>query len=325
MNINTYTVFGSGAWGTALANTIALNYGKVTLYSRNISQSYDINHYNQNNLYLPGILLSDNIFATSILKEAAKSNIWLIVIPCKNLREFLKNLRSLDYRDKTIIICSKGLEYNSLKFPSEIIEEELPGVKIGILSGPNFAIEVAKSIPSASVLALKNLEYAHEIGQEIGSKLFHLNITTDLAGVAVGGATKNIIALACGLARGMKFGDNTIANFITMGLEEITRFALSKGGSIETLNGLAGLGDLVLSCTSNNSRNFKFGFELGQGYKIEELLKNNITVEGYYSTKAIYELSLRCNLHMPITSCMYNILYQGLEAEEAIDLLLLKY
>jgi glycerol-3-phosphate dehydrogenase (NAD(P)+) len=270
---------------------------------------------------LPDIKLSEKIFATSDLNEATKANIWFIVIPCQNLRSFLKILSAYDYKGKTIVICSKGIEYTTLKFPSEILKEELPDSIVGLLSGPNFATEVAKSIHTASVLALSDFKHASQVVRDITGKSFHLYITSDLRGVEIGGATKNIIALCCGMVRGIGLGENTIASLISLGLAEISKFAITLGARAETLYGIAGLGDLILSCTSQNSRNFKFGFELGKGLKLEGLLKEQSTVEGYYSTKALYKLACELNIEMPLIKCINQILYENAPISTAINLL----
>jgi glycerol-3-phosphate dehydrogenase (NAD(P)+) len=315
-------VIGAGTWGTALSILAARNNHAVRLWAREEQVAWAIRGVRKNPLYLTEFEIPDNVAPTTQLEQAlAEAEYCLIVVPSHAMRSMAERMR--DHLDPdTILICaSKGIENGSLMRMSEVVAEALSpkfDPHFVALSGPSFAREVALGDPTAIVAASRSIEWARQVQIDFSSHAFRIYTNSDVAGVELGGAVKNVVAIAAGVVRGLGFGHNSVAAIITRGLAEMTRLALTQGARVETLAGLAGLGDLVLTCTGELSRNRHVGFELGKGRKLQDILADMIEVaEGVKTTKAVYELSRRLNIEMPITSSIYALLYEDKPALEA--------
>lgn len=316
-------IIGAGAWGTALA-TVARRAGHdviIWAFERHVAES--INTDRENPLYLPGHRLELGIEATTTLTDAVAAKEVLLVVPAQHLRKTIEPLRSLLPITTPLIVCSKGIEQGSLLLMSEVVSELFPENPTMVLSGPTFAAEAAAGLPTAITLAGTDIHAAQEVGQSIGSERFRPYSSDDVIGTQIGGAVKNVLAIACGIADGRQFGDNASAALITRGLLELTRLCIAKGGRPETMMGLTGLGDLVLTCTSKQSRNYSLGIALGQGNELAEILKNRQTVaEGIYTASAAAGLAKKLSIEMPITRAVDAILNRGVSIERLIDDLL---
>lgn len=250
------------------------------------------------------------IQATEDLKKVLEfSRYVFLALPVQVIREVLQGS---DMGDRVFISASKGLEVGTQKRVSEVLRELKPSVEVLCLSGPSFASEVSRGLPTALVLAGNNLEEMERIRKCISSETFRVYLSTDLVGVELGGALKNVIAIACGISDGLGFGENARASLITRGLAEMVRVGVELGAKKETFYGLSGVGDLFLTASSSQSRNRTFGFLLGQGLSVEEALRKlNQTVEGIHTARAVYELSKRRNLHTPLSSAVYRVVAEG--------------
>ncbi|MBO4521003.1 MAG: NAD(P)-dependent glycerol-3-phosphate dehydrogenase [Alphaproteobacteria bacterium] len=311
------SVLGAGAWGTALANIAANNGKKVTLWVREKELIEDIRAKRRNTLFLPDIELNGNIEATNSLEQAvANTEAVLMVIPAQFLRATCRTLRSFFPKGLPAVICAKGIEQGSGALLSEMLAEELPQAEIAVLSGPTFAEEAAQGKPTALTLACKNETIGKELVETLGTPTFRPYYSPDLISVQVGGAVKNVMAIAAGIIAGKKAGDNARAALITRGLAEISRLAVALGGQAQTLMGLSGLGDLVLTANSSQSRNFSVGFDLGRGLSLSEILSGKSTVaEGVFTAKAVLERAAKVNVEMPICEGLMKIL----NAEASVD------
>ena len=316
-------VIGAGSWGTTLANLLAKK-GFITalwVYEEELIPS--IATKKENHLYLPGIELDGNIVPTGSLQEACHNkDIILNVTPSQIVRQVLQQIRDYLSPQTILISASKGIENTTLLTMSAVIREVLSfndGSRIAVLSGPSFALEVSREIPTAVTIASENQERAQQLQRVFSTPYFRVYTNSDVVGVELGGSLKNVIALAAGISDGLRFGYNTRAALITRGLAEISRLALKMGASPLTLSGLSGLGDLVLTCTGELSRNRTVGIKLGEGLKLDQILKDmKMVAEGIKTTRSTYDLSRKLNVPMPITEQIYNILYQDKDPKEAV-------
>ena len=323
MTISYIGIIGAGAWGTALAQSIYQAGCGAVLWSFETGVAETINKTNENTAYLPGIKLNAGIRATAVLEEAAAADAVFLVMPAQFLRNVTTELSNYLSRDIPIVICAKGIEQNSAALMSEIVDDTLPGRPIAVLSGPTFAAEVAKGFPTAITLATHNNNLGTELIQAIGTQKLRPYLSTDLIGSEIGGAVKNVIAIACGIADGHGFGDNARAALITRGLAEMTRLCVAKGGRPETMMGLSGLGDLTLTCSSSQSRNYSLGTALGRGEALEKVLKSRKSIaEGVTSATAISTLAKRLGIEMPITQSVAAIVNGTVTVDDAIKNLL---
>jgi glycerol-3-phosphate dehydrogenase (NAD(P)+) len=318
------TVIGAGSWGTALSMVAARNHHDVMLWAREPQVVEGILHTGRNPFYLTEFVLSRNITPTGSIEQALEgAEIVLIVVPSHAMRRLLEKLRGLLSDNAIIVSATKGVENGTQLRMSEVIRDVLgPAVssRVVALSGPSFSYEVAKEDPTAVVAAGRDSRAMELIQKELSSNSFRVYTNDDVVGVELGGAVKNIVAIASGVVRGLGFGTNSVAAIITRGLAEITRLALVQGARAETMAGLAGLGDLVLTCTGELSRNRRVGVELGKGRRLSAVLSEMREVaEGVKTTQAVYEMSLRLNVEMPITSSVYALLYRDKPALEAAD------
>ncbi len=321
---NRVAVIGAGSWGTALAMVAARNQLNVTLWAREPEVARQIERTRRNPYYLSDFELPEKIRATTAVEEAIKGAAFaLLVVPSHAMREMATQLVAHLSSETVLVNAAKGVENSTLMRMEEVVADvfstrfEPPYVT---LSGPSFALEVAKGDPTAIVAASRNRESSEMIQRSLSSASFRVYTNTDVAGVELGGAVKNVVAIAAGVVRGLGFGTNAVAAIITRGLAEMTRLALAQGARAETMAGLAGLGDLVLTCTGELSRNRHVGVELGRGRKLGEILGEMREVaEGVKTTSSIYELGNRLGIELPITASIYALLYQDKPANEAAN------
>src|SRR3989344_3426103 len=318
-------VIGAGSWGTTLAILLAEKGHGVKLWARREELANSIGSLKENKQYLPGIKIPNNLIADSSLKNAIDGSDMIInVIPSEYVRETLRQIKPY-FNGQIIVSATKGIEHSTGKRMSQVMEDELGSdAKIAVLSGPNHAEEVSKKMPTASVVASKNKKTANIVAGAFAnpmSKMYQLN---DVAGVEICGALKNISAIATGVCDGLGFGDNAKASIITLGLTEMNNFGRHFGAKRGTVYGLAGVGDLIASCTSKHSRNRFVGEQLARGKSMQEIKKemHGMVAEGIPTTKAVYEYSSKHNIEMPLTKQAYEVLFRGKNIKQAMaDLL----
>jgi glycerol-3-phosphate dehydrogenase (NAD(P)+) len=316
-------IIGGGAWGTALG-VVAKQAGReVVICSRNEQVVKDINQHQVNSVYLKDIKLPSNLRATSNINDALNNDLLIITTPSQYFRTTCKQIRDSNKPPTPIIICTKGIEQNTNMLMSEIVKEILPTHSVAILSGPNFAHEVAKGLPTGATIASTNQELAEKINLALSSFYFRLYYSDDILSTQIVGAMKNVLAIGCGIVIGKQLGENAKAVIITRGLAEIGRLCVAKGGKIETLLSLAGIGDVVLTCSSPTSRNTSFGLSLCQGKTLHDIMAtNNTTVEGALTTKSVIELAEKLAVDLPICTAIYKVLYEQQNIDAAIKELL---
>ena len=315
-------IIGSGSWGVALAVHLTKIGHKVRLWSFSEEEANLINNERKCK-FLPKVTLPEGIECSTNYKEVIEnSEILLHVTPSKFTRSTVKEYKQY-VTNQPIIICSKGFEKETLLPLDEVIEQEMPNAKIGVLSGPSHAEEVSIGIPTLMVVASKHDDILFDIQDSFMSPEFRIYTSRDIRGVEIGGAFKNIIAFCAGVAAGLGLGDNSFAALITRGLGEISRLGVKLGGEKDTLYGLSGLGDLIVTCLSEHSRNRRAGKLIGQGKTIEETKKEvGMVIESIDNIEAAYELSKIHNVEMPIVEGVYDILYHGLDPKEAVTMLM---
>ncbi len=326
MSVQSIGVIGAGAWGTALA-TAARRAGRhVTIWARDPDLAARLNREHANPDYLPSIALDPAIGATGDLAEAVNSDALLLAVPAQHLRWIGGKLAPLVFagtQGLPLVICAKGMEQGSGALMSEVLAEVLPGRRLAVLSGPSFAAEVARGLPCAITLAAEHGETATELAAALGSETFRPYRSQDLIGAQIGGAVKNVMAIACGIVAGRALGDNARAALIARGLAEIMRLGAALGARRETLMGLSGLGDLTLTCTSPQSRNYALGAALGGGESLDGLMAGRRTVaEGVFSASAVVRRAGRHGIEMPIAQAVDDILNRGADIEDSIRALL---
>ncbi|PKP94378.1 MAG: glycerol-3-phosphate dehydrogenase [Alphaproteobacteria bacterium HGW-Alphaproteobacteria-16] len=312
-------VLGGGAWGTALAQVAARNDQPVTLWAREVDVVTSINADYQNSQFLPGVPLSASIRATSDLSDLDDCDALLVVVPAQFLRSVLAQLPA---GDRPLILCAKGIEAGTQKLVAEIARELHPDAPVAVLSGPTFAHEVAQGLPTAVTLACEDDGLREALAERLAGPAFRTYGSADVTGAEIGGAVKNVLAIACGVVEGAGLGLNARAALIARGFAEMTRFGVARGGRPETLAGLSGLGDLVLTCSSTNSRNFSLGVGLGQGKSAADLLADRRTVaEGAATAPVLHEAAKAAGVDMPVTQAVCALL-EGTPVREVIDALL---
>jgi glycerol-3-phosphate dehydrogenase (NAD(P)+) len=309
-------VLGAGAWGTVLAWLLAKNQHEVSLWARREDQAKTLQQTRLNPEYVPHLTLPETITVTSDLARSCTNvEAALVVVPSKGLREVLENLPDVP----TLISCSKGLEFKSFKRLSEVIKEYKPQSIVAALSGPNLALEIAQGKPAAATIASEQLELAKTAQGWLNQNIFRVYSSDDLIGLEIAGSLKNVIALAAGICDGLGLGDNAKATLITRGLGEIVKVGTHLGGDIKTFYGLSGLGDLVATCSSGQSRNHTAGERLARGATLEDLQTSGLTAEGISTTKAVHDLALQEGLELPICSEIYRVIYENKNPLEAIS------
>jgi len=318
--IQNISVIGAGAWGTALAQTLASTDKQVTLWTRAKSHADEINSYNENKKYLEGFSLNHNIKATSETKTALQNNVLLMVTPTQTYRYTLKSFGERLTNDHILILCSKGVEHGTASLLSEITEQEKPNLRYAILSGPNFAIDVVAGKPAGTTLACKDMKLSEALQNLIAAPYFRPYITDDVIGTQIAGAIKNVIAIACGIANGMNMGDSARASLVTRGLAEIARLGEAMGAQKETFLGMCGIGDMMLTCSSETSRNFSLGVALGHGNTLQDILKSRKTVtEGVHTAQSAMLLSERYNVDMPICDSINQCLNHDMPLKDVLE------
>lgn len=311
------TVLGSGGWGMALAISAFNNRNQVTLWSPFEDEVKMLREKRTNEKLLRGIFLPEGIKITTDMSVVVGSTITIIATPSTAVRSVANKLSR--YEDIGIVVnVSKGFEAESLKFLSDVIKEELPEVAVVSLSGPSHAEEVARNIPTSIVAASKSLPAAQAVQDIMSSDSLRIYTSTDLKGAELGGALKNVIAIAAGFCDGLGLGDNTKAALITRGLAEMTRLGVCMGAKEYTFAGLTGIGDLVVTCTSRHSRNNRFGYKVGSGTSVETALKEVGTVEGYYAAAIANALSQKYKIELPIINECYSVLYENRNVSEVV-------
>jgi glycerol-3-phosphate dehydrogenase (NAD(P)+) len=323
--MNKIAVIGTGAWGTALSLSCLHAERDVTLYARHADFAHELQTTRYNRRYLPNIELPDSLRITADWASLNEADLVLLVTPAQKTQELSEKLRQSSLKPSTpIVICAKGIDLTHLHLLSETVRMILPN-PLAVLSGPSFARDVAQNLPSAVIVAANSLALAMEISQSLRHPHFRCYASTDMIGCQIGGALKNVLAIACGVVRGRNLGDNASAALMTRGLAEMRRFGLALGGATDTFLGLAGVGDLILTGSSQQSRNFTLGFLLGQGQSLEDILNQRHSVtEGVATSAAVHQLSQKYNLHMPICQGIYQLLHQKNSVDAIIEQILSK-
>jgi glycerol-3-phosphate dehydrogenase (NAD(P)+) len=312
-------VVGAGAWGTALAQVAARAGLKVSIQAREPEVVEAINDRRENSVFLPGIAIEPQVTAVTDMAGLADCDLILAVPPAQHLRSAMAALKPHLKAGAPVVLCSKGVEQGTLKLMTEVAAEALPGVAIAVLSGPSFAAEVARGLPAAATLACEDEALGISIAEAIAIPTFRPYWAADVIGAEAGGAVKNVLAIACGISEGKGLGRNAHAALITRGFAELTRLALAAGGKAETVAGLCGLGDLVLTCSSSQSRNMSVGLALGGGQTLEQALAGKVSVaEGVASAPAVRALARKLGVETPICEAVAAILAGEVDVDSAI-------
>ena len=295
-------IIGGGAWGTALAQVASAGGEETLLWALEGEVVRSINGRRENSAFLPGVELNPTIRATADLAELDASDAWLVVTPAQNMRGVLEQAANCR---KPLVLCAKGIEERSGELLHQVASQACPGARIAVLSGPTFADEVARGLPTALTLAAEDLELAEKLRDRLARPAFRIYVSDDVVGAEIGGALKNVLAIACGVVEGKELGQNARAALIGRGFAEMTRFGLACGAKRETLAGLSGLGDLVLTCSSTSSRNYSLGKGIGQGRPVAELMANRKTVaEGAFTAPVLARLARGKGIDMPIVEAV---------------------
>ncbi|MBV8682121.1 MAG: NAD(P)-dependent glycerol-3-phosphate dehydrogenase [Caulobacteraceae bacterium] len=312
-------VIGAGAWGTALAQTCARAGLEVVLWAREPEVARDVEENRENRIFLPGVSLDPAIRATTDPADLGEVDLVFAVPPAQHLRVTLSAFAGRLPAGAPVVLCAKGIEQGTLMLMTQVLAQALPGATPAVLSGPSFAADVARGLPTAVTLAAEDEALASEIAQAIATPVFRPYVATDMIGAEAGGAVKNVLAIACGVAEGRGLGASARAALITRGFAELTRLAVALGGAPETVAGLCGLGDLVLTCSSPQSRNMSLGAALGRGERLEDVLAGRLSVaEGVASAPAVTGLASRLGVETPICEAVRAILAGESEIDPAI-------
>ena len=316
-------VVGAGSWGTALANLLAGKGYPIDWWVFEADVCEQIRAYRENRIFLPGVKLSRNLEATNDLAAVVRDkDVVLIVVPSHVMRSVAESVAPHLLPTAIVVSASKGIENETLLTMSEVLKEALEGFqddRFSVLSGPSFAREVVQNLPTVVTAASRNLDCARSVQHIFATPFFRVYTHDDVIGVELGGSIKNVIAIAAGMIDGLGMGLNTRAALITRGMTEIRRLGVALGANPRTFTGLAGMGDLVLTCTGSISRNHTVGFKIGQGMTLEEVLRDmRMVAEGIKTARSVYNLSLRSGVEMPISQAIYQILYEGLSPKDAV-------
>jgi glycerol-3-phosphate dehydrogenase (NAD(P)+) len=323
MRLQRWGILGAGAWGTALA-VAALRAGReARLWTHRPEVAALIAARHENPDYLPGIALDPRIEASADLASVADRDALLLAVPAQHLREVTRSLAPFWRRDRPVVVCAKGIEQSSGLTMTALLAQTLPGCPVAVLSGPTFAGEVAADLPSAATVAAADSGLGQAVVEALAAPRFRLYGSSDVTGVELGGAIKNVLAIACGIVIGRKLGDNGRAALIARGLAELIRFAVPRGARPETLMGLSGLGDLVLTCSGRQSRNLSLGIALGEGRSLADYQTGRRSVaEGVWTASALRSQAEAAGIDMPIAAAVDDILNRNAAIETAIDALL---
>ncbi|MEM8744782.1 MAG: NAD(P)H-dependent glycerol-3-phosphate dehydrogenase [Pseudomonadota bacterium] len=323
MTIQTIGIVGAGAWGTALAQAVIKSGRDALLWAHEAETVDDINTAHENRTFLPGIALSAELKATADISEVAGQDALLMVVPAQHMRTIAGQLGGSLPDGRPVIICSKGIEQGSGKMMSAVLSETLPRAALAVLSGPSFAAEVARGLPVALTLACEDENLGQSLAHAIGHATFRPYWSQDVIGAQIGGSIKNVLAIAAGIVMGKKLGSNAHAALTTRGYAEMVRFGAALGARAETLTGLSGLGDLILTCGSPQSRNMSLGIALGEGKTLEEVLGARKSVsEGVYTASAVAEIAKDKDLDLPICAAVHAVVSGAVGVDRAIEELL---
>jgi glycerol-3-phosphate dehydrogenase (NAD(P)+) len=323
MKLQSLGIIGAGAWGTALAITAHRAGRDVRLWAHERETVATINDTHRNEVFLPGIALDPAIEATSSIDEIAKCDMLLMVTPAQHLRGIASDLAPHIRQGQPLVLCSKGIERASGKLMSQVAADLLPAAEIAVLSGPSFAAEVAADLPTAVALAVTDETRGSALSHALSDARFRCYWSGDIIGAEIGGAVKNVYAIAAGIVVGKGLGASAHAALVTRGFAEMARFGVALGGRLETMTGLSGLGDLVLTCGSPLSRNMSLGIALGQGQSVEEVLKGRLTVtEGVPTASAMVEMAAARKIDMPIATAVHSVISGSATVDAAIEALL---
>jgi len=314
-------IAGAGAWGTALANAAAIAGKDVILWMRSSGQAAELAATSANERFLPGVRLLDRIVPTADLSRLASCCAVLLVTPAQTTRTMTAALSAVLPNETPLVLCAKGIERDTGAFLCDVVEEVRPGAPVAVLSGPSFAHDVARGLPTAVTLACRDAALAEDLAAALSGPTLRVYHHTDVRGVEIGGAAKNVLAIACGAVVGRGLGESAKAALIARGFAELLRFARAYGGQAETLMGLSGLGDLVLTCSSAQSRNFSFGLHLGQGASMQAASGGKL-VEGAATAGALVALAKAKHVDMPIAEAVERILSGAWTLDEAVDALM---
>lgn len=319
-------VIGAGSWGTALSILLYENGNSVTLWSHRESEAEQIRQTRRHESKLPGVAIPEGIRVTSDLSSAVQGKQMLVlVVPSNCVRETAGKMCPFVEAGTVVVCASKGIEEDTLDTMTDIVGEEIPQADAAVLSGPSHAEEVARGLPTTCVIGARTEKTARMLQKLFMSRCFRVYISSDMLGIELGGALKNVIALAAGIADGMGYGDNAKAALITRGMAEIGRLGIKMGGRFETFSGLTGIGDLIVTCASMHSRNRRAGILLGKGYTMEEAMREvNMVVEGVYSARSAMRLAEKYDSELPIIEQVNKVLFEGKDPQEAVSELMLR-
>lgn len=324
-HFKSFGVIGAGAWGTAIAQAIAREGQSVLLWALEPEVAGAINTARENTVFLKGVALKPQIRATNRLEDLGNADALFAVAPAQHTRATLRALKASLRAGTPVVLCSKGIELATARFMTDVLAEELPQAVPAVMSGPSFAIDVAKGLPTAVTLAMRDAALGAELIQAISTPTFRPYLGTDLLGAEIGGAVKNVLAIACGIALGKGLGRSAHAALIARGYAEMTRLALALGAETETLTGLSGLGDLVLTCSSESSRNMSLGLALGQGEKLANVLGARTSVtEGVATAPVLRQLARSKGIEMPICEAVAAVIEGEISVDDAILALLMR-
>ncbi len=314
-------VLGAGSWGTALGLLLSSKQNDVYMWTHKKETAQRLLKERVNEEYLPSIALNDNMYFSDDIKYCIDgARLIVTAVPSHVIRETAKKAAPFIKKDQVVLNVSKGLETDSLKRLSQVLKEEMPGAEIAVMSGPSHAEEVARMMPTTNVVASEDENVSAFVQEVFMHPNFRVYTNSDIVGVEIGGALKNVIALAAGISAGLGCGDNALAALMTRGICEIARLGVKMGASLETFSGLSGIGDLIVTCMSKHSRNRKAGLLIGQGIHVDEALKQvHMVVEGVRTCRAASELAKKYGVSMPITECTYKVLFEDMPAVDSIS------
>ena len=317
-------IIGAGAWGTALAQTMASAGRDVTLWAREPEVVEAIDTERENKQFLPGVTLHDNVRTTGSLTRATESDIVLLVTPAQHVRKTLQALKADLTDGKPLVICAKGIEVETGYLMSHVAEEEIPITNIAVMAGPTFASELAQGLPTAVTIAASDSDTGEMLVNNLGTRNLRAYYSDDMTSAQIGSAVKNVIAIACGVIYGLQLGESARAALVTRGLAEMGRLAAAMGARRTTLMGMCGIGDLMLTCTSTQSRNYTLGTDLAAGKSIDEILaaRGGSVTEGIHTSEALMTMARNHAVDMPISKAVYECLHEGKDVHQAIDQML---
>lgn len=317
--MNKIGVIGAGAWGTALAQSLANAGRDVLIWARESETVDSINNNHENKLYLKDVRLNEMLKATHNDDDLSSCDVFLVATPAQHIRKTLED-KKFQLEGKPFVICAKGIEVETGHLMSEVVDEVIPEAKVGFLSGPTFASEIARGLPCAVTLAMDHKTLGEEIVQFMGTRTLRTYLTDDPVGAQIGGAVKNVIAIAAGVVHGKGMGESARCALVTRGLAEMGRLAKAMGANKSTLMGMCGVGDLMLTCSSMQSRNFSLGVELGEGKPLKEILAERIAVtEGLHTAKALRVMARNNAVDMPISRAVNDFLNEGVPVDDIIE------